>query len=663
MIVVTAGHVDHGKTSLVKQLTGTDTDRLAEEKARGLTINLGFAYYQTNNGATIGFVDVPGHINFINNMLAGVAAVDFALLVVAADDGPMPQTREHLDIIQLLGIQQGAIALTKVDLVDEARLGEVNRELQVLLQNTVLAQAPIFSVANTSGQGIKELRDYLGDFAKQSSISPDSTLPAKMPRYCVDRSFTLKGFGTVVTGTLVAGEISVGDNLYHSGTGMAVRVKSMRLDQSDINHAHAGQRLAMNIDIAHQMVHRGDWLLEQELVSSSRDIDVCLRLLNKNINQSLQLTNVHFYHFASHRMADVQILNFPQRDEDDTIFAKVKLNSPLFGCAGDRFILRDAAGETTIGGGYIVDIQPPTRKRHSEERQQFLKAMNLPMSEAIQVLLDWQQTPVKTQFLRRAFNTKTDSLNLLLAEKFIDDNKLVELLTEKKEMGSNKPVVLLGGESAASALLGTRQFLEYSQGIFSTVQQLQQRFPERQGTDALALKRECQFSYDYAFFQQLVDKLITLGHLQKTGTLLHTPGHSAQERPEDLAFFRRLQPLLLKDEKTPPRTRELCEQLDIPLNKLDLYCHRLCQSGKLAQVAANRYYLPESLVKLAGAVEDLAKRNTDGLFSVIEFRDHTQMGRNLCIQVLEFFDRQGFTVRRSNKRLVRKNKEAIFSPA
>ncbi len=269
MIIATAGHVDHGKTSLVRAITGVDTDRLPEEKARGLTIDLGFAYHDLANGQRLGFVDVPGHERFIRNMLAGVSGIDYALLVVAVDDGPMPQTEEHLAILDLLGVTQGAVALTKIDRVDRTRVEEVAELTQLMLEPTGLAAAPVFPVSALNGEGVQALQSHLEGTAEAVA----ARVPSGNFRLAIDRTFTIQGAGLVVTGTVFSGAVALGDQVVLSPLGLPVRVRGIHAQNRSASQGQVGERLALNIagaNVDKSLVHRGDWILAAPAHAPSR---------------------------------------------------------------------------------------------------------------------------------------------------------------------------------------------------------------------------------------------------------------------------------------------------------------------------------------------------------------------------------------------------------
>ena len=364
MIIGTAGHIDHGKTTLVKALTGVDCDRLKEEKARGITLDLGYAYTPLPAGGTLGFIDVPGHEKLIHNMLAGATGIDFALLVIAADDGPMPQTREHLDIVELLGIRQGAVALTKIDAVSPERLAQAKAEIADLLAGTALAEAPLFPVAAVTGQGIAALRAHLDRMAAEIG---ERTRQGGF-RLAIDRCFTLSGAGTVVTGTAFSGMVKAGDPLLLSPPGKTVRVRSLRVQDTAAESGHAGQRIALALaGIEKSEIDRGMWLLAPVLHAPTRRFDATLRVLPGQPPLK-HWTQVHLHLGAEDVPARIALLGADEIPPGGEHWAQITLERDIGALAGDRFILRDAAARHTIGGGRVLDPFPPSRHRRRPDR-------------------------------------------------------------------------------------------------------------------------------------------------------------------------------------------------------------------------------------------------------------------------------------------------------
>ena len=375
MIVGTAGHIDHGKTSLVRALTGVDADRLKEEKARGITIDLGFAYMPAGDGV-IGFVDVPGHERLVHNMLAGASGIDFALLVVAADDGPMPQTREHLAILDLLGLTRGLVALTKADLVDPDRLAAARNETANALIGTGLDGAEIVAVSSATGAGVAALRARL-----EAAAAERSARPAGAPfRLAVDRSFTLPGAGTVVTGTVLAGSVAPGDHLVASPSGLAVRVRGLHAQNRVAERGGPGDRCALNLagdGVSKDALRRGDMIVAPALHAPTDRIDARLRVLASEARPIGQWLPVHLHHGAAEVAARVVLLGDPIAPGAEGLVQLV-LDRPIAAAAGDRFVIRDTSAQRTIGGGAFLDLRAPARRRRSPERLAQLAAARHP---------------------------------------------------------------------------------------------------------------------------------------------------------------------------------------------------------------------------------------------------------------------------------------------
>ena len=388
MIIGTAGHIDHGKTALVKALTGVDGDRLKEEKARGITIDLGFAYLPTADGQILGFIDVPGHERFVHTMLAGASGIDFALLTVAADDGIKPQTLEHLAILDLLGISQGIIALTKADIVTPDRIAEVTGQIQAALAGTVLDGADILAVSALTGRGIDELRSNLVTAAKTiRARSSEGRL-----RLAVDRVFTLSGVGVVVTGTVLSGFVRVGDQVQLSPSGLFARVRSIHAQNKPSEIGRAGDRCALNLsgpDISKDAISRGDVVLDPALHAPTDRIDAVLRVLPSEAKPIGQWLPVRLHHAAAEVGARVVLLDDKSLQPGASADVQLVIDQPIAAGAADRFVIRDVSAQRTIGGGKFIDLHAPARKRRTPERraQRAALAIHEPQ-EAFSALLE-----------------------------------------------------------------------------------------------------------------------------------------------------------------------------------------------------------------------------------------------------------------------------------
>ena len=388
VIIGTAGHVDHGKTLLIKALTGIDTDRLQEEKKRGITIELGFAHLDWPDGTQAGIVDVPGHEKFIKNMLAGAGGIDLAMLIVAADDGFMPQTLEHLDILTLLGIKDGCVVITKSDMVDPEWLEMMKEEIEGRVEGTFLEGKPVHCVSAYTGQGIDELRKELHDMVQRASVK-NLRVPFRLP---VDRVFSVDGFGTVVTGTLIEGSMREGDLAELIPGGAATRIRNLQVHGKDVDTAYAGQRVAVNLaGLKKTDIKRGDAVAKPSSVRTSRMLDVRLQNLKGSHRVIQSDTQVHLYHTSQVQLAKVVLLDRDALNPGESCYAQLRLAEPIATKSGDRFVVRFYSPLETIGGGVILDDQPA---RHKRFQQGVLDALKIKESgsggdRVIQVLTEF----------------------------------------------------------------------------------------------------------------------------------------------------------------------------------------------------------------------------------------------------------------------------------
>ncbi len=614
MIVGTAGHIDHGKTTLVHALTGVDTDRLAAEKARGISIELGYAYQPLAGGGVLGFVDVPGHERFIHTMLAGAAGIDFALLVVAADDGVMPQTREHLAILHLLGIERGAVALTKIDRVEPGRRAEVEHDLHRLLADTALAGIPVFPVAAPDGRGIDALRTHLHEAAQ---AMPAETVEGGF-RLAVDRSFTLKGAGTIVTGTVFAGSVQVGDDLMVTPSGQPVRLRSLHVMNRPAQWGQAGQRCALNLHGAvKDEIARGDWIVTPHLHAPTARFDVRLTLSPQAPAALAHWAPVHLHLGAAHVMARVALLEGERLAPGGSALAQLVADRPLGALHGDRFILRDADARHTLGGGSVLDPDAPARKRKTPLRMAELAALeHSDTTQRLRQLLELRG--LELDRLAMYWNCKDPAAHLPV------DSKLVR-----------------GGH--ATWAFSSAHWAGLQDKLRTDLAAFHERFPDEQGPDATRARRMFLPALPAAAFAALVDTLLAAGALQRSGPWLHLPAHSVALTREENALYQRIRPWLAEAAFDPPWVRDLARRAGHDEASMRRLLQKLARQGALYQVVRDLFYLPESVGQLAALVRDL--EYASGEAHAAEFRDRSGLGRKRAVQVLEFFDRVGYTRR------------------
>jgi len=633
MIIGTAGHIDHGKTTLVRALTGVDTDRLPEEKARGISIELGYAYTPLDNGDVLGFVDVPGHERFVHTMVAGATGIDFALLVVAVDDGVMPQTREHLNILLLLGIDTGAVALTKVDMVQAARVTAVEQEVRSLLSATALADAQIFPVSGRTGAGLEVLRRFLERCAQQHQrCAEDAHL-----RLAVDRSFTLPGVGTVVTGTVHSGQVQVGASVVIAPSDHEARVRSIHAQNRPAVVGATGQRCALNLaGIGREDVVRGDWVVAPPISLATERFDARLKLLEDERYALRSGVGVHVHCGAAHVAARLVVLGDEVRADvqRDALapganrLVQLILHRPIAAWRGDRFIVRDATATRTIGGGRVIDPFAPTRYRRSPERLAGLTALEAE-TPGSQLAVLVQQARFGVDLIRFARGGNVRNLSAHVGH----------LAARRITTGT---VDFIIGDDHWSAL--QRQAVD-ALAAFHRVH------PDELGPDRGRLKRIAFPRLDAALYDALIVDLNAAGELRRNGPWLHLPEHDNAATPQERALVEKILPRLLDTPFDPPWTRDLAKDVAQPEPLVRAALIRASKRGEMYQVVRDLFYHPAAIRDLASIADSL--NETDGEVRAASFRNATGLGRKRAIQVLEFFDRVGFTRRVHDRHLVR----------
>lgn len=631
MIIGTAGHIDHGKTTLVRALTGVETDRLKEEKARGISIELGYAYSPLPNGDVLGIIDVPGHEKFVHTMAAGAVGIDHALLVVAADDGVMPQTIEHLEILQLLGVRRGSVALTKVDRVLPQRIADVHREINAILGVTALAGSPIFetNAAKPGNAGVQALREHLQVQAQMMQARPRDGLF----RLAVDRVFTLPGQGTVVTGTVFNGQVRVGDTLAHSTSGQAVRVRSIHAQNQSSDSGVAGQRCALNLaGIGKDEIERGDWIMDPRLLQATDRLDIHLHLLSEAPSLE-QWTPVHVHLGTKRTTGHVALLQDQGIEPGTEARVQLVLDAPVFALPGDRLILRNAQASRTIAGGMVLDPYAPSRKRRSAERMAYLDAME-------QLIARSDFGPLIAQ-----------------APHGIARSQLVRLSGHAFSESSLADTIQLPIAGGDALVLGLQRWQQLQTQVIDSLARFHEKSPDEPGVNAARLRRMAlpglqQGSYD-ALYQGLVDALLSNQLLASTGAWLHLPQHSVQLSSAEQTLAEKLLPAITAGRYDPPWVRDLARDHAASEELVRQLLKKLSRQGQLFQVVKDLFYAPARMDELAALVADIASRHARGEVEASAFRDATGLGRKRAIQILEFFDRTGYTRRVRDAHLLR----------
>ncbi len=617
MIVGTAGHVDHGKSALVRVLTGVDPDRLAEEKKRGISIALGFAYMPTPDGGVLGFVDVPGHEHFIRNMLAGATGIDFVLLTVAADDGVMPQTVEHLAIADLLGLRRGLVALTKCDLVPASRRATVKEEIGKLLAGTEMVGSVIVETSTITGNGIDVLRAELFA-AAQATSQRDTQSRFRLP---VDRCFTLRGVGTVVTGTVLSGAVAVGDQVIVSPSGLAARVRSIHAQNQPAERGQAGQRCALNLTgdgIGKDAIARGDMVLAPSLHAPTARIDTRLTLLPSETIALWQPARLH------HGAAEVGARLVPLGED----WVQLVLDKPIAAASGDRFVLRDTSAQRTIGGGRFADLRAPARRRRTPQRLVQLAAMALDNAgDAIAALLDLPPFYLDVGAFLRDRALPTD---------YADQMDAMTL--------TSRGTIYLLSRPCWAAL---EQSLRASLAAFHAAN------PGAAGAAPDALRRAVEPRLPAHLFAAALAEMGREGTVAAVGGLVRLPDHATRLSPAQDALWQRIRPLLSDGERLrPPRLAEIAATIAARESEPRAALKTAPRLDLAVEVAPDHFFLRTALAEIAAILGDLARTSPDGQFGAAQLRDRLDTGRKVAIELLEYFDRRGITLRRGDLRRV-----------
>jgi selenocysteine-specific elongation factor len=634
MIVGTAGHIDHGKTSLVRALTGVDTDRLKEEKQRGISIELGYAYTPLPNGDVLGFVDVPGHERLIHTMVAGACGIDFALLVIAVDDGVMPQTREHLAILELLGISQGALALTKVDRASPERLRAVESEIQSLLQHSTLARAAIFYVnaANPEDPGTTELRKHLHAVAANATARRDDGLF----RLAVDRIFTLPGHGTIVAGTVLSGRVQVGDSVDVMPGEFSARVRSIHAQNRPSEYGVAGQRCALNLaGVEKSAISRGDWLGDPRVLTATKRMDARAHLLAQANRELTSGAHVHVHVGAAHAPARLFLLDSERLAAGESARIQLVLDAPVCALPGDRFILRDTQAAHTIGGGVVLDASAPTRKRRAELRLRYLDAIERMLAG--------------------------DGLAPLLASApFGVSTNALEQLTGRAASNVELPehTVLKGSSQGTFAILSDA-WQALRERALATLRTFHAEFPGEAGLDSGRLRRMTRPDLPASLWAVLVNELVHDGSIVRHGPWLQLPDHAATLSESDRELARQLQSLIVQGRPEPPWVRDLAASVKQPEDRVRQILRWQAATGSVCQIVHDLFYDSDRVDTLAGVVASLAREQ--GSVDAASYRDAIGLGRKRTIQILEFFDRVGYTRRVHDVHVLRNDSSWIAS--
>ncbi len=630
IILGTAGHIDHGKTTLIKALTGIDTDRLKEEKERGITIELGFAHMELPGGQLVGIVDVPGHEKFVKNMVAGATGIDLVALVIAADEGVMPQTREHLEICQLLNIKEGLVVLTKMDMVDSDWLELVREDVADFLSETFLADAPIVEVSAVSGEGLPELKKVLEDLAMRV---PDRE-KGNFFRLPIDRVFSMKGFGTVITGTTLSGRIETGAEVTIYPGIISSRIRGIQVHNKEVEQVQAGQRTAINLQgLEKVQIERGDVLAAKDSLRATYMVDVHLDLLHSTPKILKNRAKVRFHTGTSEILSNAILLDRDELKPGESCFAQIRLEKPTTILPRDRYVLRSYSPVRAIGGGEILNAYPQKKKRFSEA-----------VLSEMKILSSGNLEQITEQFVRngRFQGVGQGELPFLTNA---GKKKLDELL---KTLMAQKRVAQYDKEQG---ILIHTEFLEKArEEIVKTVTQYHEDFPLKVGLQKEELRSQTIGSPNQKLFNSIINQLTREGVIVQDKEVLRLKGHKVTLAQDQEKTRHQIEEIYLKGRLKPPYFRELKDKLsgDSASEVLQV----MVKDGLLIKVKEDLYFHNN-------AIEDLKKKlvaflKDSGEIDTPQFKEMTGVSRKYAIPLIEYFDKTQITVRVGDSRVLRK---------
>ncbi|NKB71360.1 MAG: selenocysteine-specific translation elongation factor [Candidatus Latescibacteria bacterium] len=628
-VIGTAGHIDHGKTLLVQALTGTQTDRAPQEKARGITIELGFAFF--GDQATI--IDVPGHERFVKTMVAGVSTIDLALLVIAADDGVMPQSREHVDVLRLLGVRRGIIVLNKIDLAEEDWADLVEEEVRDLVEGCFLEEAPIVRVSALNGTGIDQLKQLLGQMIEDTEAKTGQG-PFRLP---VDRTFLVKGFGMVSTGTVLAGRLDEGETVDILPAGRQLRVRGLQRHGETVQAIEAGERAALNlpgIDI--DDVERGDVLASPGYFKPSYMVDARLDLLASSPKALLHRARIRVHIGTREALARVYLLDREVLEPGESALVQVRLETPVVAVWGDRFVIRRYSPPLTIGGGRILDPQPVKYRRSNSAYIERLQGLEGARPE--------QVLAAKLLSGRGGLRAAVD----LAGELGLELARTEALLGELERDGQ---AVLLTADNRLHAVHRSL-WDDLGQRIEVGLEEYHGQFPLRPGPNREELKNRCVRQLAAPLYEHLLQGLEKAGRIVMEGAVVRLVGHSIQFSADEETIKEQIETRLKQaDWADMPDGEKLAQQLEADRKQIDAMLRALQDLGSVIPLEGGLVVHIEVLDAVREKLR--AKLEESGAISVADFRDLIGSNRKYALALLGFFDSQGFTQRRENVRVLR----------
>ena len=632
VILGTAGHIDHGKTSLIRAATGIDTDRLKEEKLRGITIELGFASIDLPSGQHVGIVDVPGHEKFVKNMVAGATGIDIVAMVIAADEGVMPQTREHMEICTLLGIRHGFVALTKIDMVDEEWLELVIEDISDFLQGTFLEDAPIVPVSSTTGKGIP---DFINTLESMVSHVPERSV-AGLFRLPIDRVFTMKGFGTVITGTLISGRIGVGDTIIVYPPGITSKVRGIQVHNQSVEHADVGMRTAINFQgLEKSAVQRGDVLARPDTLVPSYMIDVQFNYLASNSKPIKNRTRVRFHTGTSEVLGVLVLLESEELLPGESTVAQIRLDAPVAIVKDDRFVIRSYSPVRTIGGGQVLNPIPKKHKRFKPEIIDGLKALTESGTDEI--------------ILHHASDAGAEGIShvqLKLMTNLPDkqlDGALGGLLSRRALIQIDKENRLyIHGESFEQLKAGATGFLK----IYHKAN------PLRKGMSKEELKSKFPSVLSGKLFNLVLNQMIKEKAVVQDEDTVHLAEHKVSLGQDQAEVRKKILETYQTAGLQPPYFKELGKSLDIDTARARDVMNLLVKDGFIIKAKDDLFFGADAVRELKGRLVNYLE--TNGEITTPQFKEMAGCSRKYLIPLLEYFDATNVTIRVGDSRKLRR---------
>jgi selenocysteine-specific elongation factor len=634
VILGTAGHIDHGKTSLIKALSGIDTDRLKEEKERGITIELGFAHLTLPSGQKLGIVDVPGHERFVRHMVAGASGIDIVALIIAADEGVMPQTREHLEICQLLNVKSGLVVLTKKDMVDEEWLELVRDDVSKFLKGTFLEEAPIVAVSSLTGDGLSELTGALESLAA-GVIEKPAGGPFRLP---IDRVFTIKGFGTVVTGASISGKISTGDSVTIYPRELPAKIRGLQVHNQEVREVKAGLRTAINLQgIEKETVERGDVLATANSLGNSYLLDVSLYYL-PSISRPLKNSSpVRFHTGTCEIAARVTLLDRDELKPGEKTYAQLRLLKKAAVLPGDRYVLRSYSPTRTIGGGEILHPVPKRHKRFIEATLSDLKTLEAGSPEEIVLL---HVNKAGAQGLMRRQLALLGGLN---------EQALASTIYKLTKSGD---ILLFNQENQAFVASGVYE--KAGGNVLGILQDYHKRNPLLFGIPKEELRSKLSSGMDPRLFSFLINDLVQSKRLVPEKELLRLPGHKVDLQVDEKGLKDRIEKIYLEAGWEPPSRSAVSELLGKDGAQAGKFIDLLIRENILVKVKEDLCFHHRPLAELKDRIVDFLRKHQE--ITPGQFKEVTNLSRKYMIPLLEYFDTVKITIRVGDKRVLREKK-------